>query len=212
MKTANLKPFVTIRKAFRRWLLRSLQPCQTIVPLMSESMDRSLGPGEWWQLRLHLIVCAWCSRYLKQIRFIRTAHKIPVRNSNHRRLPSRTGNVAHGPKQSKQHQRIRYPAPTNEHAGVFFSDRLTRKFDSMVHTNARCVEETLARISDGSSRAGPVYVLGMCIHRPAVSPVIAGCPNNSGWCVAAVADGNGDGLNCNSDHLFASGPEIGSTL
>jgi hypothetical protein len=34
-------------------------------------MDRSLGLSEWLQLRLHLLVCAWCARYLKQIRFLR---------------------------------------------------------------------------------------------------------------------------------------------
>jgi hypothetical protein len=38
---------------------------------MSESMERSLGLWEWLQLRLHLSVCAWCRRYLEQIRFIR---------------------------------------------------------------------------------------------------------------------------------------------
>jgi len=42
-----------------------------MVPLMSESMERSLGLDEWLQLRLHLIVCAWCARYLKQIKFLR---------------------------------------------------------------------------------------------------------------------------------------------
>ena len=42
-----------------------------MVPLISESMERSLRPNEWLQLRLHLIVCAWCARYLKQIKFLR---------------------------------------------------------------------------------------------------------------------------------------------
>jgi hypothetical protein len=42
-----------------------------MVPLMSESMERSLGVWEWMQLRLHLVVCAWCARYLKQIKFLR---------------------------------------------------------------------------------------------------------------------------------------------
>ena len=42
-----------------------------MVPLMSESMERSLGLSEWLQLRLHLLVCAWCKRYLKQIKFFR---------------------------------------------------------------------------------------------------------------------------------------------
>jgi hypothetical protein len=39
--------------------------------LMSESMDRSLGPWESVQLRLHLYVCTWCARYLDQIKFFR---------------------------------------------------------------------------------------------------------------------------------------------
>jgi hypothetical protein len=43
-----------------------------MVPLMSESMDRRLSLREWLQLRLHLAVCAWCARYLKQIKFLRT--------------------------------------------------------------------------------------------------------------------------------------------
>jgi hypothetical protein len=64
--------YVKIRTAVRRWLLRSLQPCRNIVPLMSESMDRRLSLREWLQLRLHLAVCVWCARYLKQIKFLRT--------------------------------------------------------------------------------------------------------------------------------------------
>lgn len=67
----SLKAFTTIRKVFRRWLLRSLQPCEKMVPLMSQSMERTLELREWLPLRVHLLVCAWCRRYLKQIRFIR---------------------------------------------------------------------------------------------------------------------------------------------
>jgi hypothetical protein len=42
-----------------------------MVPLMSESMERSLAFDEWLKLRLHLIVYAWCARYLKQNKFLR---------------------------------------------------------------------------------------------------------------------------------------------
>ena len=42
-----------------------------MVGLMSESMDRPLGIGELLQLKLHLIVCTWCARYLDQINFMR---------------------------------------------------------------------------------------------------------------------------------------------
>ena len=66
-----MKLYINTKRALKRWLLRSLQPCERMVPLMSESMERSLGLGEWLQLRLHLIVCAWCAHYLKQVKFIR---------------------------------------------------------------------------------------------------------------------------------------------
>jgi hypothetical protein len=51
-----------------------------MVPLMSESMDRSLGLWEWLRLRLHLFVCAWCTRYLKQIRLIRQVLRKEIPN------------------------------------------------------------------------------------------------------------------------------------
>ena len=38
---------------------------------MSESLDRRLGVLERLQLKLHLMVCVWCARYLKQIKFLR---------------------------------------------------------------------------------------------------------------------------------------------
>jgi hypothetical protein len=42
-----------------------------MVPLMSESMERRLGIWEQLQLKLHLLVCTWCVRYLEQIKFLR---------------------------------------------------------------------------------------------------------------------------------------------
>lgn len=43
-----------------------------MVPLMSESLERRLSIREWLGLRLHLLVCAWCARYLRQIKFLRS--------------------------------------------------------------------------------------------------------------------------------------------
>lgn len=60
-----------MRKAARRWLLRTLQPCQLMVPVMSESLERRLGLIEEIKLRVHLVVCTWCARYLKQIKLLR---------------------------------------------------------------------------------------------------------------------------------------------
>jgi hypothetical protein len=42
-----------------------------MVLLMSESLERRLGILEHLELKLHLMVCAWCARYLKQIKFLR---------------------------------------------------------------------------------------------------------------------------------------------
>lgn len=42
-----------------------------MVPLMSESLERRLGVLDHLELKLHLMVCAWCARYLKQIKFLR---------------------------------------------------------------------------------------------------------------------------------------------
>jgi len=42
-----------------------------MVPLMSESLERRLSVLERLQLKLHLMVCAWCARYLKQIKLLR---------------------------------------------------------------------------------------------------------------------------------------------
>lgn len=39
--------------------------------MMSESLDRRLGVLEHLQMTLHLMVCTWCARYLKQIKFLR---------------------------------------------------------------------------------------------------------------------------------------------
>jgi len=39
---------------------------------MSESMERRLSLSEYLKLRLHLFVCAWCARYLKQIELVRS--------------------------------------------------------------------------------------------------------------------------------------------
>ncbi len=66
-----MKGYTNTKRAVRRGLLRKLQPCQAIVPLISESLERRLGVLELINVRLHLLVCAWCARYLKQIKLLR---------------------------------------------------------------------------------------------------------------------------------------------
>ena len=61
-----------IRRSLRHWLLRRLKPCSEIVPLLSESLDHRLTTADRVEVHLHLFVCAWCARYLKQIKFLKT--------------------------------------------------------------------------------------------------------------------------------------------
>jgi len=63
---------MNFRRSLRHFLLYRQKPCRDLVPLMSESLDRRLSVREWLGLRLHLYVCAWCARYLKQIKFLRS--------------------------------------------------------------------------------------------------------------------------------------------
>ncbi len=55
-------------------LLKTLFPgCREASRLQSEELDRSLPFFKRAGLGLHLLVCSWCRRYGKQIRFIKGA-------------------------------------------------------------------------------------------------------------------------------------------
>jgi hypothetical protein len=55
------------------WLGRRLLTCQEVLPILSESLERRLTLRERITLRLHFIICVYCIRYLKQLRFMRAA-------------------------------------------------------------------------------------------------------------------------------------------
>ena len=59
--------------------LRTISPnCRDASRLQSEALDNELTPLRRFGLRLHLILCKWCRRYGKQIRFLRrAAHEHP---------------------------------------------------------------------------------------------------------------------------------------
>lgn len=59
--------------------LRTISPnCREASRLQSEELDHSLTPLQRFGLRVHLLLCKWCRRYGKQIRFLRrAAHEHP---------------------------------------------------------------------------------------------------------------------------------------
>jgi hypothetical protein len=59
--------------------LRTLSPnCREVSRLQSDALDRPLPLSQRFGLRVHLLLCQWCRRYGKQIRFLRrAAHEHP---------------------------------------------------------------------------------------------------------------------------------------
>ena len=57
------------------WLaksIRALSPnCKEAIRLQSDALDRPLSRLQRIGLRMHLALCVWCSRYGKQINFLR---------------------------------------------------------------------------------------------------------------------------------------------
>ncbi len=49
--------------------------CKDVTRLVSESMDRSLPLGKRVGVRLHLLMCKFCSRYERQLLLIRETAK-----------------------------------------------------------------------------------------------------------------------------------------
>jgi hypothetical protein len=48
-----------------------MRSCKEITILVSESLDRELSLGERLAVRLHLMMCRFCSRYRKQLQTLR---------------------------------------------------------------------------------------------------------------------------------------------
>ena len=47
--------------------------CRQVSQLQSESLDHTLSLPKRVRMRFHLLVCRWCRRYGKQIRFLHQA-------------------------------------------------------------------------------------------------------------------------------------------
>ncbi len=58
-----------------QFVARQLPPCQAVTRLISEARDRRLSVGEWLTIRLHLMVCAFCTRFGHQIACVEIALK-----------------------------------------------------------------------------------------------------------------------------------------
>jgi hypothetical protein len=56
--------------------------------LASQSFEQPIPLGTWLKMRLHYLVCVWCSRYLKHLIFL---HAAAPRLDEHANLPAARG-------------------------------------------------------------------------------------------------------------------------
>ena len=65
--------------------------CKEVTQLISESMDISLPIGKRIGMRLHLLICKFCSRYERQLLLIReTVRRIVATEEKTGELPEET--------------------------------------------------------------------------------------------------------------------------
>jgi hypothetical protein len=62
-----------IRRARNLFILRTLPPCKEIVKIVSASLDRPLSFRERTLMKLHLLACKPCVRYMEQSQFLSSA-------------------------------------------------------------------------------------------------------------------------------------------
>lgn len=65
-----------LTKLIRRMVLRTFPSCKEIVHIISASLDRPLTLREKFLMKVHLLACKPCVRYLDQSTFLARAVKI----------------------------------------------------------------------------------------------------------------------------------------
>jgi hypothetical protein len=50
-----------------------LPSCEDVSLLISQTRDRPLSSRERWTIRLHVAMCRYCTRFLRQMHVLRTA-------------------------------------------------------------------------------------------------------------------------------------------
>jgi hypothetical protein len=66
------------------WLARRLPTCKEVTRMASDSMERKLSLRQRFEMRLHLLICALCMRYVKQLQFMHDAarqHAAEIENA-----------------------------------------------------------------------------------------------------------------------------------
>lgn len=65
-----------LKRTLRRAALRAFPPCREVVQIISASLDRPLALRERFVMKMHLVACKPCVRYLDQSGFLARALKM----------------------------------------------------------------------------------------------------------------------------------------
>ena len=83
-----MKPFASLKTRFVVWVWNHTPTCAEMSRLTSRALEQPLTLRMRVKMRLHFVICAWCRRYLKHLKFLRTAAR---RFDEHLDLPAARG-------------------------------------------------------------------------------------------------------------------------
>ncbi|MEW6210709.1 MAG: hypothetical protein AB1631_20255 [Acidobacteriota bacterium] len=68
--------FEKIKLRWIMWVASKLPSCNSITEMVSESMERNLSLAERARMRLHFMICVWCTRYQRQLIALRESIRV----------------------------------------------------------------------------------------------------------------------------------------
>jgi len=60
----------SLKMRWLKWVWQHTPSCAEVARLSSQRLEQPLGLGTRLRIRLHLVICVWCHRYLKQLEFM----------------------------------------------------------------------------------------------------------------------------------------------
>ena len=68
-----MKIFESIKRRAMVWVWKHTPNCADMSRLASRSLEQPLSLRIRLRMRLHYLICVWCKRYFKQLKFLRQA-------------------------------------------------------------------------------------------------------------------------------------------
>jgi hypothetical protein len=68
-----MKAFEPLKQRCGAWIWSLTPNCADMSRLASQSLEKALPLALRLKMRLHFLVCVWCCRYRKQLKFLRQA-------------------------------------------------------------------------------------------------------------------------------------------